>query len=38
MASHRGAGRAINMGYTNVYVMTEGSSGWNAAGKPTRQP
>ena len=37
MASHRGAGRAINMGYTNVYVMTEGSSGWSAAGKATQQ-
>lgn len=37
MASHRGAGRAISMGYTNVFVMSEGSSGWNSAGKPTQQ-
>ncbi len=37
MASHRGAGRAISMGYTNVYVMSEGSAGWVKAGKPVQQ-
>lgn len=37
MASHTGAGRAKNMGYTNVFVMSEGTIGWNKAGKPTRQ-
>ncbi len=38
MASHEGAGRAKSMGYTNVYVMSEGSLGWSKAGKPTTQP
>ena len=37
MASHTGAGRAKKMGYTNVFVMTEGSAGWQKAGKPTQQ-
>ncbi len=35
MASHTGAGRALGMGYKNVYVMSEGSLGWTKAGKPT---
>lgn len=34
MASHRGAGRALELGYTNVFVMSDGSSGWKKAGKP----
>ena len=34
MASHKGAGRAQKMGYTNVFVMTEGTAGWAKAGKP----
>jgi rhodanese-related sulfurtransferase len=37
MASHTGAGRAKSMGYTNVFVMSEGTAGWNKAGKPTRK-
>ena len=37
MASHRGAGRALKMGYTNVFVMSEGSSGWVKAGKKVQQ-
>jgi rhodanese-related sulfurtransferase len=37
MASHEGAGRAKSLGYTNVYVMTEGSVGWVKAGKPTNK-
>ena len=37
MASHTGAGRAKKMGYTNVYVLTEGSAGWKKAGKPVQQ-
>ena len=37
MASHTGAGRAKTMGYTNVFVMSEGSAGWTKAGKPTTQ-
>ncbi len=35
MASHTGAGRARTMGYTNVFVMSAGTDGWNKAGKPT---
>ncbi len=34
MASHRGAGRALELGYTNVFVMSEGTAGWEQAGKP----
>ena len=37
MASHRGAGRALTMGYTNVFVMTEGLAGWTKAGKQVQQ-
>ena len=37
MASHRGAGRALEMGYTNVFVMPEGIDGWVKAGKPVQQ-
>lgn len=37
MASHEGAGRAIDFGYTNVYVMTEGTAGWEKAGKPLKK-
>lgn len=36
MASHTGAGRAMTMGYTNVFVMSEGTQGWTKAGKPTQ--
>lgn len=35
MASHKGAGRALKFGYTNVFVMSEGTAGWTKAGKPT---
>ena len=37
MASHTGAGRAIDMGYTNVFVMSAGTEGWTKAGTPTQQ-
>ena len=37
MASHTGAGRALEMGYTNVFVMAEGISGWVKAGKPVQK-
>jgi rhodanese-related sulfurtransferase len=37
MASHRGAGRALTMGYTNVFVMNEGLAGWTKAGKQVQQ-
>ena len=33
MASHTGAGRAIKLGYKNVFVMPEGIQGWKKAGK-----
>jgi rhodanese-related sulfurtransferase len=36
MASHEGAGRAKSLGYTNVFVMSEGTLGWTKAGKPTQ--
>jgi rhodanese-related sulfurtransferase len=37
MASHTGAGRALEMGYTNVFVMTEGIIGWAKAGKQVQK-
>ena len=37
MSSHTGAGRAKSLGYTNVFVMSEGTQGWTKAGKPTQQ-
>ena len=37
MASHRGAGRALSMGYSNVSVMSAGTEGWTKAGKPVQQ-
>lgn len=37
MASHRGAGRALKLGYTNVFVMDEGIAGWVKAGKPVQK-
>jgi len=37
MASHTGAGRALKMGYTNVFVMSEGIAGWEQAGKQVQK-
>jgi rhodanese-related sulfurtransferase len=37
MASHRGAGRALELGYKNVFVMNEGVSGWAKAGKQVQK-
>jgi len=37
MASHRGAGRAKKMGYSNVAVMSAGTEGWEKAGKPLKK-
>ena len=37
MASHKGAVRAASFGYTNVHVMSEGTEGWNKAGKPVQR-
>jgi len=38
MASHAAARRAVEAGYKDVAVMTEGIAGWNEAGKPTAKP
>jgi rhodanese-related sulfurtransferase len=37
MASHTGAGRAIKLGYKNVFVMPEGIAGWVKAGKQVQK-
>jgi rhodanese-related sulfurtransferase len=34
MASHQAARRAAKMGYTRVFVMTDGIDGWVKAGLP----
>ena len=34
-ASHVAAGRAMEAGYTDVSVMTDGLMGWKTAGQPT---
>lgn len=33
MACHAGARGALKLGYTNVFVMPDGSEGWKKAGK-----
>ncbi len=33
MASHWAAREAVRLGYTNVYVMPDGITGWVRAGK-----
>ena len=33
MACHVAARAAVKYGYTNVYVMPEGSQGWEKSGK-----
>lgn len=37
-SSHQAAARAIENGYTNVYVMPEGMTGWKKAGQKTAKP
>jgi len=37
MASHDAARRAAKMGYTRLYVMTDGIDGWIKAGFPVEQ-
>ena len=37
MASHQAAGRAVEMGYANVFVMPAGIDGWLKAGKPVEK-
>jgi rhodanese-related sulfurtransferase len=34
MASHAAAGRAVDAGYKDVSVLSDGLMGWKAAGKP----
>jgi rhodanese-related sulfurtransferase len=34
LASHEAARRALDMGYTRVFIMPEGIQGWVKAGKP----
>lgn len=34
LASHEAARRALEMGYTSVFIMPEGIEGWVKAGKP----
>ena len=38
MAPHEAARRAVEAGYTDVSVMSDGIKGWNEAGKPTAKP
>ena len=38
MASHRAAKKAIDAGYTNAVVMSEGIQGWVKAAKPIEKP
>lgn len=35
LASHQAARRALELGYTSVFVMPEGIQGWVKAGNPT---
>jgi rhodanese-related sulfurtransferase len=34
MASHQSARRAVELGYKNVFVMSDGIDGWKKAGHP----
>lgn len=34
MASHMSAGRALELGYRRVFVMSEGTFGWRGLGLP----
>ncbi len=38
MASHEAARRAVEAGYTDVSVMTDGIWGWVDAGEPVEFP
>jgi rhodanese-related sulfurtransferase len=38
MASHAAARRAVEAGYSDVSVMSDGIMGWNEAGKPVAKP
>jgi rhodanese-related sulfurtransferase len=34
MASHQSARRAVELGYKNVFVMSDGIDGWKQGGHP----
>jgi len=34
MASHQSARRAVELGYKNVFVMSDGIDGWKKGGHP----
>jgi rhodanese-related sulfurtransferase len=38
MASHEAARRAVEAGYSDVSVMSDGIMGWSQAGQPTAKP
>jgi rhodanese-related sulfurtransferase len=38
MASHQTARRAVEAGYSDVSVMSDGIKGWNDAGQPVARP
>jgi rhodanese-related sulfurtransferase len=38
MASHDAARRAVQAGYTDVSVMVDGITGWDAQGEPHVDP
>ena len=37
MACHQAARAAVNFGYKNVFIMSEGIQGWAKAGKPVEK-
>lgn len=37
MASHEAARRAVQLGYRNVFVMSDGIDGWVKAGLPVER-
>jgi len=37
MASHDAAREAVKLGYKNVFVMSDGISGWVKQGKPVER-
>jgi rhodanese-related sulfurtransferase len=37
MACHQAARRAVELGYTQVYIMPAGIMGWEKAGKQTEK-
>ena len=37
MACHQAARAAVNLGYKNVFIMSEGIQGWKKAGQPVEK-